>query len=86
MKKSFTAKQRLIRFIFNNHRKNRYKIGGSPLEVLRAQKQKIDEGVLNLPPIILDRHLPLFSKGGYVPSNSVKDCFTETWQNSHDAL
>jgi transposase len=54
---------------FNYIRKNRYRDNKSPLEILRERFLKIDEGVLNLPPIRLESLLELCykekDKGGY---------------------
>ena len=54
-------------------KKNRWRDSMSPLDILLSDTTKIDPGILNLPPPILEdfyRH-PLWQRGGYLVGNAV---------------
>ena len=53
-KEEFLGKAYTYQLYFNYARKNRYRGNKSPLEILRERFPKVDEDVLNLPPIHLD--------------------------------
>lgn len=69
----FYGKATAYQIYFNNHRANRYKIGGKPWDIIRLEAPHIRLGVLNLPPIRLDSNLQLLKGGGYDASESVKE-------------
>jgi transposase len=51
----FWGKVYAYHLYFNYIRKNRYRDNQSPLDILRERFPDVDEGILNLPPIWLDR-------------------------------
>ena len=51
----FLGKAYAYQLYFNYLRKNRYRENKSPLEILKERFPEVDEGILNLPPIRLDR-------------------------------
>jgi transposase len=50
----FLGKAYSYQLYFNHIRKNRYRQSKTPLEIFRQRFPKVDEGVLNLPPVRLD--------------------------------
>jgi hypothetical protein len=70
-KEEFYGKAFAYQILFNNYRPNRYKIGGKPIDILRAENAdkdndiNINENVLNLQPVLLDSFVKYFSPGGY---------------------
>jgi hypothetical protein len=70
-REEFFGKAFAYQILFNNYRPNRYKIGGKPIDILRATNEdnnndiNINENVLNLHPILLDNHVKYFIEGGY---------------------
>ena len=70
-KAEFYGKAFAYQILFNNYRPNRYKIGGNPIQILRAvngdkyNNINISENVLNLQPILLDNYIKYISEGGY---------------------
>lgn len=67
-KDEFYGKAAAYQLYFNNHRANRYKIGGMPITILKKEAPDINTQALNLQPILLDANLDIALKGGYVLS------------------
>ena len=66
----FLGKAYAYQLFFNYIRKNRYRDNKSPVEILKERFPRIDEGILNLPPIRLETLLEVWYKkeevqGGY---------------------
>ena len=65
----FLGKAYAYQLFFNFIRKNRYREDKAPVEILRERFPKMDEGILNLPPIrlecVLDTCYKNNAQGGY---------------------
>ena len=67
----FLGKAYAYELYFNYIRENRWRDNKSPLQLLRERASKLNEGILNLPPIRLETLLIEESKGGYhVPGSA----------------
>ena len=67
----FLGKAYAYELYFNYIRENRWRDNKSPLQLLRERASKLNEGILNLPPIRLETLLMEESKGGYhVPGSA----------------
>jgi len=69
----FKAKTYTYHLYYNYKKKNRWRNRMSPYEILRSATNKIDPGILNLPPPILEEfyHHPEYKRGGYHVHNAV---------------
>jgi len=61
----FLAKAYAYQLFFNYERKNQWRDDKAPVEILREKMPHIDDQVLNLPPIRLERVLSSVPLGGY---------------------
>ncbi len=61
----FLAKSYAYQLFFNYERKNSWRDDKAPVEILREKMPEIDDQVLNLPPIRLERVLSSVPLGGY---------------------
>lgn len=72
-KTEFLAKAYAYQLYFNFRRKNRYKGGKTPVDILKESGSNISPQVFNLPPIVLDNFVHDFIKGGYHVGCSASD-------------
>lgn len=61
----FLAKSYAYQLLFNYERKNSWREDQTPVQILRSKMPKMDEQVLNLPPIRLETVLSSVPLGGY---------------------
>ena len=65
----FLGKSYAYQLYFNYIRRNRYRDNKSPVEILKERFPNVNEGVLNLPPIKLEKLFEVWYKrkvqGGY---------------------